>query len=131
MPWIAKLLQHIILVAHPRLPTACWIYAGKRWSRNGYARAKAHGKERAGHRLMYEEFIGPIPEGLLLDHLCRNRACINPWHCEPVTVRENTIRGEAALFKQPHEYFRPGLVHQGQPEGAHHLGVSSLNLLGL
>lgn len=42
---------------------------------------------------MYEAFVGPIPDGLQLDHLCRNRGCINPGHLEPVTNRENARRG--------------------------------------
>ena len=47
-----------------------------------------------GHRWAYEYFIGPIPAGMHLDHLCRNRRCVNPYHLEPVTVRENLLRGE-------------------------------------
>lgn len=46
------------------------------------------------HRVVYELLVGPIPEGLQLDHLCRNRVCGNPDHLEPVTNRENWIRGE-------------------------------------
>ena len=45
------------------------------------------------HRVAYEALIGPIPKGLCLDHLCRVRYCVNPAHLEPVTVRENVLRG--------------------------------------
>jgi hypothetical protein len=101
---LQRILHHIILVASPdphRLPMACWFYAGKRWSRNGYARVWCllSKKERQVHRLLYEEFRGPIPEGLVLDHLCRRRHCVNPWHTEPVTTKENVHRGEAVLFR--------------------------------
>jgi hypothetical protein len=96
-----RLLRSVIAVASPdpiRLPQPCWCWIGSRWSRNGYGRAWDGKKERQVHRILYEEFIGPIPEGLILDHLCRRRYCVNPWHTEPVTVKENTHRGEAVLF---------------------------------
>ena len=51
------------------------------------------GKNVLAHRWSYEHFIAPIPRGLEIDHLCRNRRCVNPAHLEPVTSGENTRRG--------------------------------------
>jgi len=48
---------------------------------------------RLAHRAVYEALVGPIPKGLSLDHLCRNRACVNPEHLEPVSLVENVMRG--------------------------------------
>jgi hypothetical protein len=50
-------------------------------------------KLRLAHRLSYEEFVGPIPESHDIDHLCGQRACLNPAHLDPVTHRENLRRG--------------------------------------
>lgn len=47
----------------------------------------------AAHRASYELFVGPIPDGLTIDHLCRTTLCVNPLHLEPVTMRENVLRG--------------------------------------
>lgn len=90
---------------HPRLAarleavpfSGCWVYAGE-LNRNGYGRVWVEGERRMAHIAAYEALVGPVPEGLVLDHLCRVRCCCNPHHLEPVTVRENTLRGEARLF---------------------------------
>lgn len=77
----------------------CWLFVDAgRENRNGYGRLRWNGKELMAHRLSYEAHVGPIPDGLLLDHTCRNRCCINPQHLEPVTVQVNTLRGKALLF---------------------------------
>jgi hypothetical protein len=62
----------------------------------GYGRFHCCGKNRAAHRLAYELARGPIPDGLVIDHLCRWRHCVNPDHMEPVTARINTLRGNTA-----------------------------------
>lgn len=77
--------------------TGCWVWLGP-FNRNGYGRAWFEGAREMVHRLVYRLLVGPIPDGLVLDHLCRERCCANPAHMEPVTVRENTLRGEARLF---------------------------------
>lgn len=59
----------------------------------GYGGFHVDGVRYLAHRWSYEHFVGPIPDGLELDHLCRNRGCANPAHLEPVTRRENALRG--------------------------------------
>lgn len=75
------------------LATPCWVYTGY-IKPEGYGEGYLNGAKVYVHRVAYENLVGPIPEGLQLDHLCRNRACFNPLHLEPVTSRENTMRGE-------------------------------------
>lgn len=70
----------------------CWVWHGSKTSK-GYGRFYTQGVCIWTHRLSYELFIGPIPEGLDIDHLCRVPACCNPTHLEPVTRQENTLRG--------------------------------------
>lgn len=61
----------------------------------GYGRMRVNGQYVLTHRLAYEMFVGPIPDGLTLDHLCRNPACCYPLHLEPVTNAENVRRALA------------------------------------
>jgi hypothetical protein len=70
----------------------CWTWKGSH-SRNGYARIKVSGRLLQAHRVMYEGLVGPIPDGLTIDHLCRNRGCVNPAHLEAVTHGVNVLRG--------------------------------------
>lgn len=71
----------------------CWTWTGC-LSADGYGNAKIAGRDVRVHRWAYESIGGKsIPDGLVLDHLCRNRACCNPEHLEPVTNRENVLRG--------------------------------------
>jgi hypothetical protein len=77
---------------------SCWTWTGKK--RAGYGRLKVDGRQLSAHRVAYELLIGPIPDGAQLDHLCRNRACVNPGHLEPVTARTNILRGEGLAAKE-------------------------------
>lgn len=69
--------------------SGCWL-----WERAGYNYGKIHykGRSRQAHRVSYEAFIGEIPDGLQIDHLCKTPSCVNPNHLEPVTPRENGRR---------------------------------------
>ena len=70
----------------------CWEFTGAKTS-NGYGRLGISGNVHLAHRVMWEFSRGPIPDGLTIDHLCRNKACCNPEHLEPVTLHENILRG--------------------------------------
>lgn len=76
----------------------CWIWRGASVG-GGYGTIRRQGQTHRAHRFVYELLVGPIPEGLVIDHLCRNRACVNPKHLEPVTFKENILRGEGATAR--------------------------------
>lgn len=76
-----------------RRTPGCWEWLGHK--ANGYGRFSVNDREVQAHRLVYELFVGQIPEGLQIDHLCRNPGCVNPKHLEPVTQEENILRGES------------------------------------
>ena len=76
----------------------CWLWNGA-INRDGYGQVfdRSKRKNRGAHRVIYEQLRGAIPEGLELDHTCRVRACVNPDHLEPVSHRENTLRGQTLV----------------------------------
>ena len=90
----------------------CWIWTGSR-GRDGYGRMYyGPGEWRLAHRVVYEGMRGEIPSGMVLDHLCRRPACVNPDHLEVVTNRENVIRGH----NESMEAFRAGTCRSGHPK---------------
>lgn len=80
-------------------PDECWDWPGHT-THDGYGRThvgngKKYGRRVATHRHAYELLVGPIPTGMHLDHLCRNRRCMNPRHLQPVLPGENNARGDS------------------------------------
>jgi HNH endonuclease len=86
-------------------PDACWIWRAGERSKSGRACARGYGAfhvranelglptKAQAHRVAYRLLVGPLPVDLTLDHLCRNHACVNPRHLEPVPLRTNILRG--------------------------------------
>lgn len=88
-------------------PDGCWRWTGATGGARNHLYGVANGT--TAHRVAYEFFVGPIPTGMVLDHLCRNTMCVNPEHLEPVTQRENLERGQgrsraSTHCKNGHEY---------------------------
>ena len=77
---------------------SCWEWHGAKVGQ-GYGAVTVAGQTLLAHRVSYEFYVGPIPEGLQIDHLCRNRACVNPDHLEAVLQKANLLRGESFSAK--------------------------------
>lgn len=96
-------------------PSGCWLWTGAR-NENGYAYFgwfRDDGRRVMGraHRYAYERLVGPIPDGLTLDHTCRVRHCLNPAHLEPVSFAENQRRRRSATCKRGHDLTAPGATY--------------------
>ena len=103
-------------------PTGCWTWTAGKLAR-GYGQFACKGfptKTVGAHRWSYRELVGPVPDGYELDHLCRNTACVNPAHLEPVTAKENVLRGmgrSAVNARKTH-------CHRGHPLSGDNLSIT-------
>lgn len=89
--------------AKVEMTPTCWLWRGAlRNKALPYGVVRYAGKQHAAHRFAYEQLIGPIPDGLTLDHLCRVGRCVNPAHLEPVTLKENWRRAPNHPFNRTH-----------------------------
>lgn len=105
--------------AEPEPNSGCWLWTGTQTSKDGHGIFQIRkGLRAVAHRVMYAAEIGPIPEGAVLDHLCRVPCCVNPAHVEPVTQRENVLRGVG-----------PSARRARQSECIHGHPLSGVNLL--
>lgn len=87
-------------------PDGHWRWSGPVTPSGGRHGGGGYGKYAGtvAHRIAYELIVGPVPEGLQLDHLCGLRNCVNPAHLEPVTPQENTLRARGDSCKRGHKY---------------------------
>ena len=81
-----------------RGPDECWPWTGMKNSK-GYGRIEVEGRRRAAHRIGYQLIYGPVPEELVMHHLCENRICCNPAHLIPTTNKINVLLGNAPSAK--------------------------------
>jgi hypothetical protein len=104
----------------PDLATGCLLWSGAQTG-NGYGHMWADGHYRLTHRLAYELFVGPIADGLVIDHLCRQPLCANPRHLDAVTPATNTRRGElvTALKARGQARTHCPLGHEYTPENTY------------
>jgi len=109
--------------------SGCWVWQGRK-GKTGYGAVGLRGRV---HRVFYERLVGPIPDGMELDHICRNRACVNPDHLEPVTHRENMRRAgmmrldaESVVAIRRERTAGSGVRELGRKFGVSHSTISAI-----
>lgn len=119
LPRCTTPVQSFWAKASPEPNSGCWLWLGAT-NRGGYGVISiGNSKARLAHRFGFELLQGAVPDGLELDHLCRVRSCVNPAHLEPVSRRENTLRGESPSVMVA----KMGHCKRGHPFGGDNLYI--------
>lgn len=111
---IPRFMRHVEMGRYGPHPSngRCWLWLGGT-TEDGYGVFSFLGRSVRAHRWSYETFVGPVPDGLVLDHfVCDTPGCVSPLHVRPATVRENNLRGDSVSARalaathcpQGHEY---------------------------
>lgn len=103
---------------------SCWNWKGC-LRKDGYGHLSVETKAKLPHRISYQLLVGRIPKKLQIDHLCRNRSCVNPKHLELVTIGENVLRGKSfsainakkTHCKRGHEFTKENTIVGTKPRG--------------
>lgn len=103
-------------------PNGCWLWT-QRVNNHGYGRLSTGSRKtlklHLAHRVSYETFVGPIPDGKVIDHLCRTRRCIRPDHLEPVAQQQNVLRSPIAVAARWAARTHCNNGHEFTPENTH------------
>lgn len=112
MPYSGQTIKKLVLIGDD--PKDCWLWLGTVNKKTGYGKKQVYGRSELAHRWMWETLHGPIPKGLVINHLCRNRKCVNPHHLEVVTQIENCRHGQATKLNldQVHEIKSVGIARK-------------------
>ena len=100
MPQIGQLLKPLWIQGES--DEDCWNWIGSVNKRTGYGKKQFDGKTLLAHRWMYQNRVGTIPVGMVINHICRNRKCVNPQHLEVVTQAVNCQKGAGTVLNRAH-----------------------------